>query len=163
MYTQIDTIQRMSMSPLFPYTTLFRSLIPTCRDSTIEQHLANPFSGFHPLDLFFAGGRRATGSLLLAPHQSPRPIFSRELSKHAIASIVGEHPCLQIIGMPDVKLLVRILQNVDAKRHERPNVSGSRDRTRTCNPPVNSDLPDHCATLTLSAYKSTISLPSPHC
>src|SRR5437867_4330185 len=132
--------ERMSVAPETGLEPVTRRLIPTCRDSTIEQHLANPFSGFHPLDLFFAGGRRATGSLLLAPLQSPRPIFSRELSKHAIASIVGEHPCLQIIGMPDVKLLVRILQNVDAKTHGRANVSGSRDRTRTCNPTVNPDV-----------------------
>src|SRR5439155_522381 len=133
----------MSVAPETGLEPVTRRLIPTCRNSTIQQHPANPFSGFHPLDLFFARGRRATGSLLLAPHQSPRPIFSRELSKHAIASIVGEHPCLQIIGMPDVKLLVRILQNVDSNPPRRSYDLGSRDRTRTCNPPVNSRLLYH--------------------
>src|SRR5207253_1142242 len=130
----------MSVAPETGLEPVTRRLIPTCRDSTIEQHLANPFSQSYPTRRSSDLGRRATGSLLLAPHQSPRPIFSRELSKHAIHSIEVQHRCVQVIGMPDVKHLVRILQNVDAKRHERANVSGSRDRTRTCNPPVNPDV-----------------------
>src|SRR5436853_110037 len=126
------------MAPETGLEPVTRRLIPTCRDSTTEQNLANPFSGFHALNCFFAFSVRRATALLLSPLSLHALFLSTKLPKRAIGSIMGEHACLQVISMTDVKLVGRILEKENSIWHAERN--GSRDRTRTCNPPVNPDV-----------------------
>ena len=70
---------------LEPTTT---RLIPTGRDSTIDQCFSNPAGGFHPLDLAFALHRSRAGRMRLRPEHRPGAVFTREFNVDFIGAIM---------------------------------------------------------------------------
>ena len=50
-------------------------LIPTRRDSSIEQIVADPLGGFHFLDSTFSKDGGGSGGMGFRPGQRPRPVF----------------------------------------------------------------------------------------
>src|ERR687887_252912 len=53
--------------------------------------------------------------ILFRPHQSPWPVFSRELSADFVGPIVTDESILKIIRVADVETAFRVLKNVNCK------------------------------------------------
>src|SRR5438876_364971 len=88
-------------------------LIPTGRDSTLQQTFPNPCRRFHRFNLSFARHCRSACPMLLAPHQFPWAFLPCKFAHHAIFTL-SLHDALPIfIGVPNVKPAVRILQDID--------------------------------------------------
>ena len=77
------------MAPETGLEPVTRRLIPTCRDSTIEQLLAYPTGGFHAFDLPFAGQGQRSRGVFLTPDQFPRTILAGEFAAYDIGTVVG--------------------------------------------------------------------------
>src|SRR2546427_538365 len=90
-----------------------RRLIPTGRDSTLQQTFPNPCRRFHRFNLSFARHCRSACPMLLAPHQFPWAVLPCKFAHHAVLAVVRIDACIQIIGVPNVKPAVRILQDID--------------------------------------------------
>ena len=89
-----------------------RRLIPTGRDSIIDQLISNPLGRFHAFDLPLPKHRRSSGRVLLAPDQFPGTIFARELAAHFIGAIVRAQANREIIGVADVEFSGGVLKNI---------------------------------------------------
>jgi hypothetical protein len=113
-------------------------LIPTSRDSTIEQIVSNPPGRFHFLDLPLALHGGGASRILLGPNELPRTVFPGELATNPVGAIVILHSDGQIARVADVKSAIWILKNVRPK-HGAKGEYGSRGRARTCNITVNPD------------------------
>ena len=76
------------MAPETGLEPVTRRLIPTRRDSTIEQMFANPFGGFHGFDLALSSHRRSSRGMFFGPNQNPWAVFTCEFTSSHIGSIV---------------------------------------------------------------------------
>src|SRR5437773_895707 len=95
------------MAPEAELEPATRRLIPTGRDSTLQQTFPNPCFRFHGFILSFAlPGIRAC-PLPLAPHQFPWAVLPCKFAHHAVLAVVRIDACIQIIGVPNVKPAVR--------------------------------------------------------
>ena len=90
-----------------------RRLIPTGRDSTIEQLLPDPPSRFHRLYLALTIYRCTSGWVWLAPHQFPRTVFAGEFAQDFISSVMRVQTGDQIFSVTDVEFALWILKDVD--------------------------------------------------
>src|SRR5438309_2304202 len=97
---------------LEPTTT---RLIPTRRDSTIEQGFSYPLGRLHSLNLPLPQHGGAPSRMLFCPDHSPRSILARELSRHIVDSIVICQTHSQIICVPDVEFVGFIFQYISPK------------------------------------------------
>src|SRR5437773_1990734 len=90
-----------------------RRLIPTGRDSTLQQTFPNPCRRFHRFNLSFARHCRSACPILLSLHQFPWPVLTSTLFPYTTLFRSRIDACIQIIGVPNVKPAVRILQDID--------------------------------------------------
>jgi len=120
---------------LEPTTT---RLIPTRRDSTIEQLLSNPACGFHGFDLPLSSHGGGSRRMLLAPDHFPGPILPRKDTHDLIGAVVGAKPLLGVCGVANIEFPPAVLQNVSPEHIPSPcSKSGPRGRTQTYNHTVN--------------------------
>jgi hypothetical protein len=112
-------------------------LIPTSRDSTIEQNLANPSCRLHSLDLTLPCHRRRSCGVFFAPDQIPWTVLAREFTIRLVRAIVGVQPGGQIIRLANVEFAAGVLKDVHPI-HGFLKPNGSRGRARTYNITVNS-------------------------
>jgi len=87
-------------------------LIPTCRDSTIEQMFPDPAGRLHGFYLPFAVHRSASSGMRFAPNQSPGAVFACEFALDFVGTVVGLQTEGEIIGLADVKHASGILEYV---------------------------------------------------
>ena len=71
----------------------------------------------------------------------PWSVLAGELTQNFVSSVVRFQTQGKIIGTPDVESSLGIFKDINPKHDLGKN--GSRDRARTCNPPVNSRLLYH--------------------
>ena len=76
------------MAPETGLEPVTRRLIPTRRDSTIEQLFSNPLGRFHPFDLALSGHGQGARWVRLAPDQLPGAIFAGKFAENLVISIV---------------------------------------------------------------------------
>ena len=88
-------------------------LIPTRRDSTIEQDFSNPASGLHPLDQTLSKHRRSSRWMRFTPHQLPRAVLAREFAVELVQSVVRAKPTLEVVSVADIEMTRRILEDVN--------------------------------------------------
>ena len=88
------------------------SVNPDWSGLTIEQGLPYPASRFRAFDLALTLHGLRTGEMSLRPNQPPRTILSTIGSGNVVRPIVSRHARLQIMGLPDVKSTLRVLQDV---------------------------------------------------
>jgi hypothetical protein len=105
------TLDRSTPRVGFEPTT--RRLIPTRRDSTVEQVLANPTRRFHTLDLSFACHCGATGRVWLGPNEAPRAILVCERKVTSDGVVVFRETANRIVAGTDVESPSTVLQDVD--------------------------------------------------
>ena len=116
-------------------------LIPTCRDSTIEQMFPNPTRGLHGLDLSFTGHGSRSRLVRLGPYQFPRAVFASEFADDFVCAIVVLESAGKVVRLAGVEAASGILQNVRPVHCAKlaRKLAPSRHVGRTYNITVNPD------------------------
>src|SRR4051812_2330234 len=112
-------------------------LIPTCRDSTIEEVFADPSGRFHIFNLPLALHCGRSGGVSLCPNQGPWTVLSRVTTTDPVGLIMALESIRQILRLANIKAAFGILQNIDPKHEAR---SGSEGRAGKYNRSVNPDV-----------------------
>ena len=81
--------------------------------------------------------------MLLAPDKLPRTVLSRVLASGILTIVMGPQPLKEILSGTNIEFASRIPENVCPKGGHGEKEYGSRGRTRTYNPLVNSQLLYH--------------------
>ena len=118
-------------------------LIPTGRDSTIEQNLADPFGGFSCFDLFLAEDGGAASVVWFGPDQVPGAMSVSEGDVADGAVVIGE-TTLEIVAVADVETAGDVFEDVN------PESAVGRFQTRQVGlEPTTSRLTAGCSTIEL--------------
>ena len=72
-------------------------LIPTGRDSSIEQCVSNPFGRLHRFDLALAQHGRCAGGMRLFPEKSPGTVLVREGLRAERRIVLGQS-AIRVVG-----------------------------------------------------------------
>src|SRR5438045_1427175 len=85
----LPRFQSGKMAPETGLEPVTRRLIPTRRDSAIEQVFSNPTGRFHTLDLPLSFHRDGACAVFFTPNQLPGTVLTCEFSEHSVIPVVG--------------------------------------------------------------------------